>query len=57
MDSVSTNQAVSEHQTDRIIKKHLREIDEVQEKLQEARQRQARVLQDKYEAKKLLKEK
>ncbi|XP_071793681.1 uncharacterized protein [Asterias amurensis] len=57
VDSVSTNQAVSEHQTDRIIKKHLREIDEVQEKLQEARQRQARVLQDKYEAKKLLKEK
>ena len=51
------NNAISEHQTERIIKRHMREIEEVEEKLREAREHQARVLQDKYEAKKLLKEK
>ncbi|XP_022091841.1 trichohyalin-like isoform X2 [Acanthaster planci] len=57
VDTVSVNQAVSEHQTDRIIKRHMREIEEVEEKMREARAHQAKVLQDKYEAKKLLKEK
>lgn len=57
MDTVSDNSKVSEKKTEKIIQRHIREVEEVEEKMRKAREHQARVLQDKYEAQKLMREK
>ncbi|XP_071828315.1 uncharacterized protein [Apostichopus japonicus] len=57
VDTVGDNNRVSEKKTERIIQRHLREVEEVEDKMRQAREHQARILQEKYETQKLMREK